>query len=201
MMTSRAEYRLILRQDNADLRLTEYGRRVGLVSDARYERFQKKKAEIEKAEKFLRETRINPSLEINEKLEGLGIKPIHVVTTLYDLLRRPEADYELIQPVFGLPEISKEARQQVDISITYDGYIKKQQEQVNHMERLENKLLPEDIDYRSITSLRDEAREKLSDIRPRSVGQASRISGVSPADISVLLIYLEQQHRLQEENK
>ena len=201
MMTSRAEYRLILRQDNADLRLTEYGRRVGLVSDARYERFQKKKAEIEKAEKFLRETRINPSLEINEKLEGLGIKPIHVVTTLYDLLRRPEADYELIQPVFGLPEISKEARQQVDISITYDGYIKNQQEQVNHMERLENKLLPEDIDYRSITSLRDEAREKLSDIRPRSVGQASRISGVSPADISVLLIYLEQQHRLQEENK
>ncbi|MCR5559885.1 MAG: tRNA uridine-5-carboxymethylaminomethyl(34) synthesis enzyme MnmG [Schwartzia sp.] len=201
MMTSRAEYRLLLRQDNADLRLTEHGRRIGLVKDDRYARYLAKKADIEKAEAFLRENSINPSREVNEKLEALGMKPIHVVTSLYDLLRRPDANYELLQPVFGLPEISEEACKQVDIAITYDGYIQKQQEQVNHMEKLENKLLSEDIDYLSITSLRDEAREKLSMIRPRSVGQASRISGVSPADISVLLVYLEQQSRLREEGK
>ncbi|WP_462332260.1 tRNA uridine-5-carboxymethylaminomethyl(34) synthesis enzyme MnmG [Schwartzia sp. (in: firmicutes)] len=201
MMTSRAEYRLLLRQDNADLRLTEHGRRVGLVKDDRYARYLAKKADIEKAEAFLRENSINPSREVNEKLEALGMKPIHVVTSLYDFLRRPDADYKLLQPVFGLPEISEEACRQVDIAITYDGYIQKQQEQVNHMEKLENKLLSEDIDYLSITSLRDEAREKLSMIRPRSVGQASRISGVSPADISVLLVYLEQQSRLREEGK
>jgi tRNA uridine 5-carboxymethylaminomethyl modification enzyme len=198
IMTSRAEYRLLLRQDNADLRLTEYGRRVGLVSDARYARFQAKKKEIEQAMHVLRQTFLTPNAETQQKLSAVSTGEIHTVTTLFDLLRRPEVKYASLQPVFGLPILSRAAEQQIDISITYDGYIKKQQDQVDRMEKLEIKILPETIDYRQIPSLRDEAREKLMKIRPRSVGQAGRISGVSPADISVLLVYLEQQRRQKE---
>ena len=195
MMTSRAEYRLILRQDNADLRLTEYGRRVGLVTDGRYARYQTKKAEIEAALQTLRETILTPSTETNEKLSKSGLAEIRTATSLFDFLRRPEADYKTIRPLFGLPEISDEAAKQVDITITYEGYIRRQQEQIERMERLETKLLPPDMDYGAVPSLREEAREKLAAVRPRSVGQAGRISGVSPADVSVLLIWLEKERR------
>jgi tRNA uridine 5-carboxymethylaminomethyl modification enzyme len=196
IMTSRAEYRLLLRQDNADARLTPLGRRVGLVQDDRWERFTRKQAAIKDAMDYLRQNSINPTQEIKEKLAEAEIEPIRNATTFYELLRRPDVDYAKLQRVFDLPELEDEVRQQVEISITYEGYIKKQLEQVEHMEKLEEKLLPEDIDYAQVPSLRDEGREKLAQIRPRSVGQASRISGVSPADISVLLVWLEQQRRM-----
>ena len=198
IMTSRAEYRLILRQDNADLRLTEYGRRVGLVTDERYSRFKAKKDQIEAAIAALTSTQINPNSVNDSKLSLIGTVPIKTVTSLFDLLKRPEVTYAALRRVFELPTLSPEAEEQVNITVRYDGYIKKQQEQVIRMERLENKLLPEDIDYDDVPSLRDEAREKLKDMRPRSVGQAGRISGVSPADVSVLLVYLEQQKRIKE---
>lgn len=196
IMTSRAEYRLLLRQDNADARLTPLGRRVGLVQDDRWERFTRKQAAIKDAMEYLRQHSINPTQEIKDKLAAADIEPIRNATSFYELLRRPDVGYAKLQQVFNLPELADEVRQQVEISITYEGYIKKQLEQVEHMEKLEEKLLPEDIDYAQVPSLRDEGREKLAQIRPRSVGQASRISGVSPADISVLLVWLEQQRRM-----
>ena len=199
IMTSRAEYRLLLRQDNADLRLTEMGRRVGLVSDERYARFQAKKKGIIEAMRMLQQTKLNPDQETLAKLAAAHTSPIRTTTSLYDLLRRTEVTYADLQEPFALPELSREVREQVEISIRYEGYIKKQMEQVAHMEKLEAKLLPESIDYQEVPSLRDEAREKLAQIRPLSVGQASRISGVSPADISVLLVYLEQQRRIKEQ--
>ena len=199
IMTSRAEYRLLLRQDNADLRLTEMGRRVGLVSDERYARFQAKKKGIAEAMRMLQQTKLNPAQETLAKLAAAHTGPIRTTTSLYELLRRTEVTYADLQEPFELPELGKEVREQVEISIRYEGYIKKQLEQVAHMEKLEAKLLPDTIDYQEVPSLRDEAREKLALIRPLSVGQASRISGVSPADISVLLVYLEQQRRLREQ--
>lgn len=201
IMTSRAEYRLLLRQDNADQRLTPMGRRVGLVTDERWERFTKKQAAIQQAMEYLKKNSINPTQEIKDKLAAAGIEPIRNVTSFYELLRRPDVDYAKLQAVFNLPELAPEVQQQVEISITYEGYIKKQLEQVEHMEKLEEKLLPENLDYNQVPSLRDEGREKLAKIRPRSVGQASRISGVSPADISVLLVWLEQQRRIQEKKE
>lgn len=198
-MTSRAEYRLLLRQDNADLRLTEMGRRVGLVSDERYARFQAKKKGIAEAMRMLQQTKLNPAQETLAKLAAAHTSPIRTTTSLYELLRRTEVTYADLQEPFELPELGKDVREQVEISIRYEGYIKKQLEQVAHMEKLEAKLLPDTIDYQEVPSLRDEAREKLALIRPLSVGQASRISGVSPADISVLLVYLEQQRRLREQ--
>ena len=200
IMTSRAEYRLLLREDNADLRLTELGRRVGLVSDARYARFTAKKQAIAEAMELLRTTKINPNRETLDKLHAAGLADIRTTTPLYDLLRRTGVTYTMLQQAFDLPVLDEEVRRQVEISIVYEGYIEKQLEQVARMEKLENKLLPEDIDYRSVPSLRDEAREKLAAIRPRSVGQAGRISGVSPADVSVLLVYLEQHRRMEEAN-
>ncbi len=201
MMTSRAEYRLILRQDNADQRLTPIGRRIGLVDDARWSRYSAKKEAIDNVLELLKDTAVNPNMETLEKLKNAGLEEIHSSTTIYDLMRRPNVGYESLREIFDLPELNDEVRQQVEISITYEGYIKKQQEQINRMEKLENKLLPEDIDYSLVPSLRDEAREKLADIRPVSVGQAGRISGVSPADVSVLLVYLEQQKRLDEKGE
>ena len=198
IMTSRAEYRLLLRQDNADQRLTPLGRRVGLVKDDRWERFTQKQQAIQQAMEMLRKTSINPSQDIKAKLAEAGIEPIRNATSFYELLRRPDVRYDQLQAAFGLPELADEVRQQVEISITYEGYIQKQLEQVERMEKLEEKLLPEDIDYQQVPSLRDEGREKLEKIRPRSVGQASRISGVSPADVSVLLVWLEQQRRMKE---
>lgn len=198
IMTSRAEYRLLLRQDNADSRLTPYGRRVGLVTDARWERYNKKQQAIKDTMALLKNTQLNPTAENNAKLKTIGVDKLKNAVTLYDLLKRPELNYELLRKIADLPEITAEVRQQLEISISYEGYIKKQLEQVERMEKLEEKLLPEDIDYAKVGNLRDEGREKLQAIRPRSIGQASRISGVSPADISVLLIYLEQERRLKE---
>ncbi len=195
MMTSRAEYRLILRQDNADLRLTEYGRRIGLVSDARYARYKKKKDEIETAIKVLQEKILTPSREVNDILERENLGEIRTAISLFDFLRRPDVSYGKVRELFRLPMISEEAEKQVDITVNYEGYIRRQQDQIARMERLEMKLLPPDMDYALVPSLREEAREKLAAVRPRSVGQAGRISGVSPADISVLLVWLEKERR------
>lgn len=195
IMTSRAEYRLLLRQDNADMRLTPIGRQLGLVQDDRWERFQAKKQAIDEALELLRDTIINPSQDMLAKLSEAGIAEIKNSQSLYDLLRRPDVSYDAIQSVFALPVLADEVKKQVEITITYDGYIQKQLEQVARMEKLESKSIPEELDYDNVPNLRDEAREKLKDIRPISLGQAGRISGVSPADISVLMIYLEQQRR------
>lgn len=195
IMTSRAEYRLLLRQDNADMRLTPIGRQLGLVQDDRWERFQAKKQAIDEALELLKNAIINPSQDMLAKLSEAGIAEIKNSQSLYDLLRRPDVSYDSIQPVFALPILADEVKKQVEITITYDGYIQKQLEQVARMEKLESKSIPEELDYDNVPNLRDEAREKLKDIRPISLGQAGRISGVSPADISVLMIYLEQQRR------
>jgi len=199
IMTSRAEYRLLLRQDNADMRLTPIGREMGLVDDVRWERFTAKRDAIESTLEQLRKAIINPSQEMLENLEAAGIGEIKNSQSLYDLLRRPDVSYEQLRPVFDLPELSDEVRNQVETTITYDGYIQKQMDQVARMEKLENKQIPESLDYEQVPNLRDEAREKLQLIRPISLGQAGRISGVSPADVSVLMIYLEQQRRIKEE--
>ncbi len=199
IMTSRAEYRLLLRQDNADMRLTPIGREMGLVNDERWERFTVKRDAIESTLEQLRKTIINPSQEMLETLDAAGIGEIKNSQSLYDLLRRPDVSYEQLQPVFQLPELTDEVRNQVETTITYDGYIQKQMDQVARMEKLENKQIPESLDYGQVPNLRDEAREKLQLIRPISLGQAGRISGVSPADVSVLMIYLEQQRRIKEE--
>lgn len=199
VMTSRAEYRLLLRQDNADLRLTEKGRQVGLVSDERYARFVKRRDSIKNTIELLSEIRIHPNKETLAKMQEFELGSIHNTVTAADLLKRKEISYDDLKHIVELPEISEDVKKQVEITLVYEGYIKKQLEQVERMEKLEEKLLPEDINYDEVSSLRDEAREKLNAIRPISIGQASRISGVSPADISVLLVYLEQ-YRRQEEN-
>lgn len=191
MMTSRAEYRLLLRQDNADLRLTPYAIKIGLASPERIKKFENKLAEINSATKFLAEAKITPSAEINQKLSAAGIGEIKTSMQLAELMRRPNVTYEKLSTIFDLPKISSFAASQVEISLFYEGYIKKQSELAEKLDRLENKIIPADIDYNAMQNLRVEAREKLSEIRPRSIGQASRISGVSPADISVLIVWLE----------
>lgn len=202
MMTSRAEYRLLLRQDNADMRLTPIGRRIGLVTDARWDRFLQKKAAIEDALTALHDATLTPSAAQNAALEEAGIAPIHTACTAYDLLKRTEVHYEQLRTALpDLPALTQEVETQVEIQSRYEGYIKKQMEQVAHMERLESKKIPDAINYDDVPSLRDEAREKLAAIRPASLGQASRISGVSPADVSVLAVWMEQQRRLAAEQK
>ena len=195
MMTSRAEYRLILRQDNADMRLTEIGRKIGLVKDDRWERFTAKKAAIAEMTEYLKNRKVSPTVETQEKLRALGTAELRSGQPMYDLLRRPELTYAMLEEAFELPPVAKEVGMQIEIEAKYDGYIQKQLEQVEKARKLEEKLLPETLDYMKLDGLRQEAQQKLSDIRPRSVGQASRISGVSPADITVLLIYLEKQRR------
>ena len=195
MMTSRAEYRLLLRQDNADLRLTPHAIKIGLASAERKKFFESKRAEIFSATQRLNEIKLTPSAEVNQKLSGLGLGEIHNAMPLAELLRRPLVTYEKLRAAFDLPEISSEAAAQVEIGIFYEGYIKKQAELAEKLDRLEDKIIPAEIDYAALKNLRVEAREKLSEIRPRSIGQASRISGVSPADVSVLLVWIETLRR------
>ncbi len=191
MMTSRAEYRLLLRQDNADQRLTKIGYEVGLISKERYERLLKKKEQIKMEIERMEHTNVGTSESVQKLLEKYGSTPLVSGTTLAELIRRPELTYECLESIDpkrkALPD---EVAEQVNIFIKYEGYIKRQLRQVEQFKKLENKTIPEDINYEEIPSLRIEAKQKLSQIRPASIGQASRISGVSPADISVLLVYL-----------
>ena len=195
MMTSRAEYRLLLRQDNADLRLTPHAIRIGLASPERIKKFEQKHSEIQITTDTLNKFTITPSTEINQKLINAGIGEIHNTISLAELMRRPNVTYELLSKIFVLPKISKISAKQVEISFFYAGYIQKQTELAEKMDRLESKIIPANIDYNSMQNLRMEAREKLSQIRPHSIGQASRISGVSPADISVLIVWLETMNK------
>ena len=196
MMTSRAEYRLLLRQDNADLRLCEIGHRVGLINDERYNRFLNKKKNIEKEIERLRNTVIKPTEKVNSLLEKYNTSRISTGVKLADLLKRPELSYEKLKEIDeNRPILPKQVTDEVGIQVKYEGYINLEQEQVEKFKKLEYKKLPEDIDYEDIKGLRLEARQKLNKVKPVSVGQASRISGVSPADISVLLIYLETMNR------
>jgi tRNA uridine 5-carboxymethylaminomethyl modification enzyme len=195
IMTSRAEFRLILRQDNADLRLTEKGRIIGLVSDERYARFIVKRDAIEESLKSLRSVMITPTPEVQLKMQAMGTTELRTGITLYDLLRRTEITYRMISEHFDVPSLDWAVEQQIEIYAKYEGYISKQLEQVARATKLEENRLPEDVDYMQLHGLAVEAREKLNEIRPLSIGQAGRISGVSPADISILMIYLEQRRR------
>ena len=196
MMTSRAEYRLLLRQDNADLRLTEIGHEIGLISDERYERFLKKKEQIEKEIERLKTTNAKPNEETNNFLRKQGTSEITAGTKLSELLKRTEITYKSLAEIDKKrPELDRQVIEEVEIMVKYDGYIEMQKRQVEGFKKLEKKLLPEDLDYNTIKGIRLEARQKLNKYKPYSIGQASRISGVSPADISVLLIYLEQSKR------
>ena len=191
MMTSRSEYRLILRQDNADARLTPTGRRIGLISDDRWERFCKKQELIQKETERAKNTVLSPTEKLNEILRGKNTSEVKTGVRLADLLKRPQISYEDLEQVDkDRTTDDRDILEQVEIGIKYDGYIKRQLIIVEQVRKLESKILPEDIDYNSIDGLRLEAREKLTKVRPESIGQASRISGVSPADISVLIIYL-----------
>ena len=196
MMTSRAEYRLLLRQDNADLRLTPIGHEVGLISDERYKAFEKKKENIKNEIERLKTVAIKPSEETNKFLEENGSTPIKHGVKLIELLKRSELSYKALETIdSGRPKLTRQESEQVEIQVKYEGYIRLQLVQVEKFEKLETKMLPEDIDYKNLQGISLEARQKLDKYRPISIGQASRISGVSPADIAVLLIYLEQRKR------
>ena len=196
MMTSRAEYRLLLRQDNADLRLTEIGHEIGLISEERYQKFLQKKANIEKEMERLRKTIVKPSEKVNKFLEEKGTTPLSTGSKLSELLKRTEIRYkDLAQIDENMPELSAQEKEEVEIQIKYEGYIKMEEEQVAKFKKMESKILSEDIIYQDIKGLSLEARQKLDKIKPLSIGQASRISGVSPADINVLLIYLQMKNK------
>ncbi|MEF9916951.1 MAG: tRNA uridine-5-carboxymethylaminomethyl(34) synthesis enzyme MnmG [Lachnospiraceae bacterium] len=193
MMTSRAEYRLLLRQDNADQRLTKIGYHVGLINDNDYQKLILKEKLIEKEVRRLKATNIGANKEVQELLEKCESTPLQSGATLAELIKRPELCYEAIEEIDkDRPQLSDDIIEQVNINIKYEGYIQRQQRQVDQFKKLENKRIPDNIDYCSIKSLRIEAKQKLIEYRPMSIGQASRISGVSPADISVLLVYMEQ---------
>ena len=191
MMTSRSEYRLVLRQDNADQRLTAIGHRIGLVSEERLAAVEAKYAAVAQEIRRLEHTGIPGSEALNALLMEQGTTPVNDGCRLIDLLRRPQVSYNDLRPFDPAPqELAADVVEQVEITVKYEGYIQRQQKQVEEFERLERRLLPEDMDYDHIQGLRLEAREKLSAIRPRSLGQAGRISGVSPADMAALMIYL-----------
>lgn len=193
MMTSRAEYRLLLRQDNADIRLTPLGHEIGLIDDERYKRLLKKEKMIEEEINRVSHVNVGTSDKVQKLLESCGSTPLNSGTTLAELIRRPELSYEKLAEIDEKrPELPLDVIEQVDINIKYDGYIKRQMRQVEQFKKMESRKIPDNIDYDKIESLRIEARQKLKEIRPLSIGQASRISGVSPADVSVLLVYLKQ---------
>lgn len=192
MMTSRAEYRLLLRQDNADLRLTKIGYEVGLIDEERYQKLLFKEEMIKKEIERVNHTNIGTSDEVQSLLKSLNSTPLISGIKLAELIRRPELNYDCLASIDkAREELAYDIRQQVNINIKYDGYIKRQQRQVEQFKKLESKRIPENINYDDVPSLRIEAKQKLNEIRPLSIGQASRISGVSPADISMLLIYLQ----------
>ena len=194
MMTSRAEYRLLLRQDNADLRLTKKGYEIGLISEERYQKLLRKEELIQKEIERVEHINLGTSEAVQNLLKQHESTPLTSGTTMAELIRRPELNYEVLAPVDpNRPELDYDVVEQVNINIKYDGYIKRQQRQVEQFKKLESKLIPEDINYDEIQSLRIEAKQKLNEMRPSSIGQASRISGVSPADVSVLLVYLERK--------
>ena len=194
MMTSRAEYRLLLRQDNADLRLRKKGWEVGLIDDETYHKLQEKERRIQEEIERVEHATVGGSAEVQSLLESLNSTLLKSGTTIAELIRRPELNYKVLAPIDKeRPELPEDVCEQVEINIKYDGYIRRQMKQVEQFKKLEQKKLPEDIDYEDVGSLRIEARQKLEDYRPVSIGQASRISGVSPADISVLLVYLESR--------
>ena len=193
MMTSRAEYRLLLRQDNADLRLTQIGHEIGLISDERYERFKHKKENIETEIERLKQLTVKPTKEVNELLKKHGTTELTTGTKMAELLKRTELNYEILAPIdIERPELTRQEKEEVEIQVKYEGYIKMQEAQVERFKKLETKLLPENLDYEDIKGISLEGRQKLNKFKPHSIGQASRISGVSPADISVLLVYLQQ---------
>lgn len=194
MMTARSEYRLELRQDNADLRLTELGRQVGLVQDDRWEIFQTRKKAIDEEKLRLQGVFVTGKAHQNAVMAGLGSTDIKKSTSLYELMKRPELDYESIGPLDSeRPPLPKDVTEEVNIQIKYEGYIKKEQEKIAQFQKLEHRQIPHNIDYNLIKGLRIEARLKLDWFRPFNLGQASRISGVSPADVTVLQIYLESR--------
>ena len=202
MMTSRSEYRLLLRQDNADLRLTEKGYNVGLIPEERYQRFLVKRQAIQDEMERLKHVYVGTSAKVQEILERKGSTLLKSGIALAELLKRPEMEYEDFAEVdTDRPELPKDVTEQVMIELRYEGYIKRQQQQVDQFKRLERRLIPEDVNYDEVPSLRIEAKQKLEQVRPVSMGQASRISGVSPADISMLLVYLEQKNREIAESK
>ena len=193
-MTSRAEYRLLLRQDNADLRLTPIGHEVGLISDERYEKFLNKKENIEKEVERLKKLVVKPEEKVNNLLEKAGTSILTNGTKMSELLKRTELTYEMLEKIDSeRPNLSRQEKEEVEIQIKYEGYIKLQEAQVEKFKKLEMKLLPESIDYETLKGISLEGRQKLNRFKPRSIGQASRISGVSPADVSVLLVYLQQR--------
>ena len=193
MMTSRAEYRLLLRQDNADMRLTEIGHNVGLITEERYQRFLQKKKNIQEEIERLRKTTVKPTERVNKFLKEHNSSELNNGIKLIELLKRTELKYADLKEIDeDMPELSREEAAEVEIEVKYEGYIKLQLAQVEKFKKLENKLLPDNINYLNLQGISLEARQKLDKFRPNSVGQASRISGISPADISVLLIYLEQ---------
>lgn len=201
MMTSRSEYRLVLRQDNADERLTPIGREIGLIGDGRWERFQYKQECKRQEMERLKKTVIAPGETVNQILVSRETQPISTGVRLLDLLKRPQLNYECLAPVDPTrPDWDPNVLEQVEVEVKYEGYIKRQKAQIEDMRRLENKKLPRKADYSTVTGLRLEAREKLQKVRPENIGQASRISGVSPADISVLLIWLSQQKKEEKES-
>lgn len=197
LLTSRAEYRLLLRHDNADLRLTPTGYEIGLISEARYEKFQAKKQYVEREIERLKETKVKTDSGIQEMLAALGSAPLQHSTDALSLLRRPEVTYAHLEPFIDVPqELTEEMKEQVEIQVKYAGYIEKQLLQVERLAKMEKKRIPADIDYADVNGIASEAKQKLSDIRPISIGQASRIAGVTPADISILLVYLEHYNRV-----
>ena len=201
MMTSRAEYRLLLRQDNADVRLTPIGHEIGLIAEERYTQFLHKQQAVKEEIARVEKVTVGANKKVNELLESYGSTPLNSGATLAELIRRPELKYEYLEAIDKNREpLTKDIVEQVNIQLKYAGYIKRQLKQVEQFKKMEKKKIPQDIDYDDIYSLRLEAKQKLNQIRPESVGQASRISGVSPADISVLLVYLEQYHHKAKES-